>query len=82
MNAGLTVQCDAIWLRLQNYRVMPLNHRLDGSIELERAIQRGIPACPDLNREDFYEVELDGRSAYVHVRHDLETVYLVAYFGC
>jgi len=38
MNSGLTVECDAIWLQLQNYQVIPLNERLDGS-ELEQAIQ-------------------------------------------
>jgi len=81
MNASATVQCDAIWLQLENYHVMPVNRRLKGHIELERAINRGIPACPDSRREDFYEVELDDRWAYVHVRHDLQTVYLVAYLG-
>ena len=80
MNAGLSVECDAIWLQLQNYHVTSLNERLDGS-ELERAIQRGIPARPDLCRNDFYDVELDGRQAYVHVHHDLQTVYLIAYLG-
>ncbi|HYR87929.1 MAG TPA: hypothetical protein VE422_27865 [Terriglobia bacterium] len=60
---------------------MPLNSRLGGRVELERAINRGTPACPDLHRHDFYDVELDHGRAYVHVRDDLRTVYLVAYFG-
>ena len=80
MNAGLTVECDAMWLQLQDYHVIPLNERLDGS-ELEQAIQRGIPARPDLRRNDFYDVELGCGRAYVHVHHDLQTVYLIAYLG-
>jgi hypothetical protein len=74
-------RAQAIWLQLQNYHVLPLSPRLDGCIDVERAINRGIPACPDLNRADFYDVELDDRWAYVHVRDDLKTVYLVAYFS-
>ena len=81
MSAHSTVPCEAIWLQLQNYRVLPLSPILDGYVDLERAIKRGIPACPDLRRADFYDVELDEGWAYIHVRDDLRTVYLVAYFG-
>ena len=81
MKAHSTVQCDAIWLQLQNYHVMPLNPQLEGRVDLERAINQGIPACPDLHRARFYDVELEGGWAYVHVRDDLQTVYLVAYFS-
>jgi len=80
MNAGLTVENDAICLQLRNYHVIPLNERLDRS-ELERAISRGVTAYPDLRRNGFYEIELDDRRVYVHVHHDLRTVYLVAYLG-
>ena len=81
MNAASVVPCDAIWLQLQNYHVMPLNPGLEGCIEVMRGIHGRIPACPDLHRNDFYDVELDDGCAYVHVRHDLKTVYLVAYFS-
>jgi hypothetical protein len=81
METAIDPQCDTIWLQLQNYHVVPLNLRIDGRDEVERAIHRGVPAKPDLHRPDFYDVELDYGWAYVHVRHQLRTVYLVAYFG-
>jgi hypothetical protein len=71
---------DAIWLRCGNYQVLPLNPRLRGHIpELECAIQRGISARPDLQRQDFYILELRSGWAYIHVRENVNTVYLVAY---
>jgi hypothetical protein len=70
----------AIWLFLENYHVMPLNPRLAGhSSEIERAIP-GIPAQPDWRRHNFYEVELESGWAYIHVRDQAKTVYLVAHF--
>ena len=81
MSAHSTVQCEAIWLQLQNYRVSPLNPQLNGYADLERAINQGIPVCPDLHRADFYDVELDHGWAYIHVRDVLRTVYVVAYSG-
>lgn len=80
MNSASAVQLDAIWLRPRTYSVVPLNSRLAGRIsELERAIKRGIPAYPDVSRDDFYDVELENGWAYIHVRDDKQTVYLVAY---
>jgi hypothetical protein len=71
---------DAIWLRCGNYQVIPLNPRLRGHIpELECAIQRGISARPDLQRQDFYILQLRSGWAYIHVRENVNTVYLVAY---
>jgi hypothetical protein len=71
---------DAIWLRCGNYRVIPLNPRLRGHIpELEWAIQRGISARPDWQRQDFYVLELRTGWAYIHVRENANAVYLVAY---
>ena len=71
---------DAIWLRYANYEVIPLNPRLRGHIpELECAIQRGISALPDWQRQDFYTLELRSGWAYIHVREKTKTVYLVAY---
>src|SRR6266446_805768 len=75
-----TAQFDGIWLQSRNYAVVPLNSQLAGRIsEFERAIQRGVPASPDKHRHDFYDVELENGWAYVHVRDDAQTVYLVAY---
>jgi len=71
---------DVIWLRCGNYQVIPLNPRLRGHIpELECAIQRGISAHPDWQRQDFYILELRTGWAYIHVRENAKTVYLVAY---
>ncbi len=75
-----TAQFDGIWLQSRNYAVVPLNSQLAGRIsEFEQAIQRGVPASPDKHRHDFYDVELENGWAYVHVRDDAQTVYLVAY---
>ena len=81
MSAPSTVPCEAIWLKLPNYRVLPLSSQLDGYADLQEEINRGIPACPDVHRADFYDVELDHAWAYIHVREDLRIVYLVAYLG-
>ena len=80
MNSAPTAQFDGIWLQSRNYAVVPLNSQLAGRIsEIERAIQRGVPASPDSHRHDFYDVELENGWAYIHVRDDAQTVYLVAY---
>ena len=81
MSAPSTVPCEAIWLKLPKYRVLPLRPQLDRCGDLEEVINRGVPACPDLHRADFYDVELDDGWAYIHVRDDLRVVYLVAYLG-
>ena len=71
---------DTIWLLLKNYNVVPLNPRLGRHTwELERAIQRRIKAHPDLQRHDFYDIELETGWVYIHVRDNAKTVYLVAH---
>jgi hypothetical protein len=71
----------AIWLFLENYHVTPLKPWLAGHrAELERAIRRGIPAQPDWRHHTFYKVELESGWAYIHVRDQAKTVYLVAHF--
>jgi hypothetical protein len=71
---------DAIWLRRENYHVMPLNTRLvRHTVEVERAIERGISARPDAHRDDFYVIELATGCVYIHVRENAKTVYVVAY---
>ena len=80
MSATAAVPCDTTWLHAPNYQVMPLNATLAGRVpELKRALQSGLSACPDMNRRNFYDVELPTGWAYIHVRDDNRTVYLVAF---
>jgi hypothetical protein len=70
-----------VWLKLCGYRVVALKSVLDEhAVELEPAIQRGIPAYPDLARADFYDVALEKGWAYIHVYRGGHVVYLVANF--
>ena len=74
------VQSDSIWLRAAKYNVAALNSKLAGRVsELKGALESGLPAYPDTNRGDFYDVELPNGWAYIHVREDKHTVYLIAY---
>lgn len=74
------LQSDAIWLRMNDYNVAALNPKLtDRVAELKRGLRTGLPACADMNRRNFYDVELPGGWAYIHVRDDKQTVYLIAY---
>jgi hypothetical protein len=69
---------DLIWLRLPGYRAVSLKPEFDAqAMELERAIHRGVPAYPDSDRPDFYDVELDGGWTYVHIYREARAVYLV-----
>ncbi len=69
-----------VWLELSGYHVVALKPDFDEhAAELERAIQRGIPAYPDPARGDFYDVALEEGWAYIHVYGDGHAVYLVAY---
>ena len=79
MATATALQSDAVWLRA-NYRVAPLNSNLEGRVaDIGRALLSGIPAYPDMSRENFYDVELPNGWAYIHVRDDKQTVYLIAY---
>jgi hypothetical protein len=69
-----------VWLKLCDYHVAALKPEHDErTLELEWAIQRGIPAYPDLTRVDFYDVALEEGWAYIHVHRDGHAVYLIAY---
>jgi hypothetical protein len=69
-----------VWIKLCGYHVVALKPQFDErALELEWAIQRGIPAYPDLARADFYDVALEEGWAYIHVYRDGHAVYLVAY---
>jgi len=80
MMSATAVPSDTTWLHAPDYDVQPLNSMLAGRVpELRRALQLGVPAYVDLSRRDFYDVELTNGWAYIHVRDDNRTVYLVAY---
>jgi hypothetical protein len=69
-----------VWLQLRDYRIVALKPELEEhAAELERAMQKGIAAYPDLVRTDFYDVALEEGWAYVHVYRGGRTVYMVAY---
>lgn len=78
--SATAIQMDTTWLQLRNYEVAALNGRLSGRVpELKRALESGLAAYADTNRPHFYDVELPTGWAYVHVREDKQTVYLIAY---
>ena len=78
--SATAIQMDTTWLKLRNYEVAALNARLSGRVpELKRALESGLAAYADTNRAHFYDVELPTGWAYVHVREDKQTVYLIAY---
>jgi len=73
------LQPDTIWLR-PDYHVAPVNPRLASRLpELKRALEEGVIAYPDTSHSSFYDLELPNGRAYVHVRDDKQTIYLVAY---
>jgi hypothetical protein len=80
MSTATAIQPDITWLRMTDYGVAALNERLAGRVpELQQALNAGLPAYADGNRENFYDVELPTGWAYIHVRDDKQMVYLVAY---
>ena len=71
---------DAIWLRLPGHRVAALKPEFrEQAMELERAVQKGVAAYPDMTRPDFYDVELECGTAYIHVYRDMQAIYLVSH---
>lgn len=80
MTCAAAIQNDAIWLESRDFAVVPLNAKLMPRIqELREALLQGTAAYPDHSRENFYDVELKSGWAFVHVRNDARTVYLVAF---
>ena len=74
------IQPDTMWLRTQHYEIASLNMKLAGRVpEVKRALESGLPAYADQNRANFYDVELPSGWAYIHVRDDNRTVYLIAF---
>jgi hypothetical protein len=71
-----------VWLRLSGYHVAASKPGFDEhALELERAVQTGILAYPDLDRGDFYDVPLEQGWAYIHVYRNGHAVYLIAYMS-
>ena len=71
---------NSVWIELRGYRVVALKPEFSAhAMELERAIQEGVAAYPDMSRADFYDVALDGGSAYIHIYRDRQVAYLVSY---
>ena len=80
MMSATALPTETTWLQAPNYKVTALNARLAACVsELKRALQLGLAAFPDTNRRNFYDVELPHGWAYIHVRDDNRTVYLVAH---
>jgi hypothetical protein len=74
------MQSDTMWLRIPDYDIAALNPGLSNRLpELQHALKSGLSAYPDMSRANFYDVELPAGWAYIHVRDDKRTVYLVAY---
>jgi hypothetical protein len=71
-----------VWLKFPSYRVVGSKPEFNEHVaELERAVQMGIPAYPDLSRRDFYDVALKKGWAYIHIYRDRCAVYLIAYLS-
>jgi hypothetical protein len=71
---------DRIWLTLRGYHVAALKPEFrEAAMALEREINEGVSVHPDPARTDFYDVALEGGSAYIHVHRDRRTVYVIAY---
>lgn len=71
---------NSVWLELRGYRVVVLKPEFaEHAGGLERAIQEGIAAYPDMARADFYDVVLEEGWAYIHIYRDRRVAYLVTY---
>jgi len=80
MSIAAQTNSDTSWLRIPHYKVVALNPKLACRVpEVKHALESGLSACPDTSRENFYDVELRAGWAYIHVRDDMQTVYLIAY---
>ena len=80
MSAVTAIESDTRWLRVPGYEIASFNKALSGRApEVKRALESGLPAYPDPSRDNFYDVELPSGWAYIHVRDDRQTVYLIAF---
>ena len=80
MSTVTAIQPDTAWLRTSRYQIASLNKKLAGLVpEMQLALEAGLPAYADPNRANFYDVEIPSGWAYIHVRDDNRTVYLIAF---
>lgn len=69
---------DTRWLRLADYKVVPMKSQWSlRAEELRQGLRKGLLAIPDPEREGFYVVRLPGGWIYIHVNENLHTIYLV-----
>jgi len=75
-----TFEAEGTWLNAADYSVLALNDKLTQHLpEITEALSNGAPTNPDPAREGFYDVELSGGWAYINVRDESRTVYVVAF---
>ena len=70
--------CRTIWLRTDR-SVMP-THTADWHhlLAVQNALHRGVFAMVDMNRREFYEIEVDDMWYYIHIPSRIGGVYLIA----
>ena len=75
------VRPSGVYLRLSNYRIVATNAQVRPFIpDLQDVLAHGALAQRDNARSGFYDVEVAGNCFYIHVYHELRTVYLLARF--
>ena len=80
MKSAVCPTSKVVCLQCSGYKVLPLHRSLRAIAQkLERAIESRLYARADSSRCDFYDVELSGGLAYVHIRDQVRTIYLIAY---
>ena len=80
MKSALCPTANEVWLQCSGYKVLPLNRSLYAVAQrLERMIESRLYAKADSRRRDFYDVELTDGWAYIHIRDQVRTIYLIAY---
>jgi hypothetical protein len=67
-----------VWLRTDR-RVTQTNGSTPNDASfLQGVLRQGINAAPDLNRPDFYEIEVAGQWYYIHIPNRISVVYVVS----
>jgi hypothetical protein len=75
------VRPSGVYLRLSNYRIVAINPNVRRFIsDLQDVLARGVFAQRDNTRSGFYDIETGRNCFYIHVYHELRTVYLLARF--
>ena len=75
------VRPSGVYLLLSDYRFVATNAQLRPFIsDLRHTLAHGVFAQRDDRRSGFYDLEVGGNCFYIHVYHELRTVYLLARF--